>query len=64
MEKTCIWCTKVKPVIGDRRKNGRDNVKDWDGRKYHPRCYHKMRTVRKAIVQGGHCVKKFDEKYC
>jgi hypothetical protein len=64
MKRICKWCGKVLPPVGDRRKNGRRNLKDWDERKHHIECYPKMRTVRKAIIQGGHCVKAFDEKYC
>ena len=67
MEKTCLWCChngNKLPVIGDRRKNGRNNVKDWNGRKYHVECYRQMRTIREVLVLGGNCVKEFDEKYC
>lgn len=64
MKSNCKWCDKVLPTIGNKRKNGRKDLNDWDERKYHVQCYSKMKIVRDAMVLCGHCTKDFDEKYC
>jgi outer membrane biosynthesis protein TonB len=35
----CKWCKKPLQVIGNRRKNGKDGLKDWTGRRFHKKCY-------------------------
>jgi len=51
----CEYCKKKIVVIGDRRKNGKSQIYDWNNRKYHKKCY-------KLIIKNI-CINDIIKKY-
>lgn len=42
MPDNCKHCQKALVKIGDQRKNGKNNLKDWEERKLHKKCWKEL----------------------
>lgn len=43
----CIKCNKTLVKIGTSRQNGTYRHNDWEGRKYHKKCYKEIATIER-----------------
>ena len=43
----CEYCKKSLVMIGNNRKNGKNNIDDWKTRKYHKKCYAILMNLKK-----------------
>jgi hypothetical protein len=50
--RTCAYCNKTLVTIGRDRKNGVGDYKDWEGRKYHKKCYEFLENMKKIRMHA------------
>lgn len=46
-DKVCQYCKKKLVPIGKARKKGKRTHNDWDTRKYHKKCFIKIKEIEK-----------------
>ena len=56
----CKLCDKAIVAINNSRKNGKIG-KDWDTRKYHKKCWKKLKEEQDLILNLGRCCNWTDE---
>lgn len=45
----CHFCNKIMSKIGFQRKNGKDAMLDYKGRKYHKQCFKDVMLLQRVL---------------